>query len=207
MTSCGLRTSIGAAPTSDGFWGSASRVGAVRLSPRLEVPSPASFFGLGSGLTSCAAGDHPTLATRVDAGGTGKQMTGHSSVTSSSDCCSGWLPLSADERWYVTRTLPQRELQAATQLKNQDSRAFVPRYFKNRRHARKVETISAPLLPRYLFVILNRAVDRLRSINGTLGVERLLMQGGEPLPVPHGVVESLVEAADCGGNVHFGANL
>jgi transcription antitermination factor NusG len=89
---------------------------------------------------------------------------------------------------------------------NQNFRAFVPRYWKNRRHARKVETISAPLFPRYLFVILNRAVDRWRSINGTLGVERLLMQGGEPLPVPRGVVETLVAAADH-GNVYFDADL
>jgi len=137
----------------------------------------------------------------------GKQMTVHSSVASNSGCCSAWLPLSEDERWYVARTLPQRELRAATQLKNQDFRAFVPRYWKNRRHARKVETISAPLFPRYLFVILNRSVDRWRSINGTLGVERLLMQGGEPLPVPSGVVESLIAAADGGGNVHFDADL
>ena len=42
-----------------------------------------------------------------------------------------------------------------------------------------------------------------RSINGTFGVERLLVQGGEPQPVPHGVVESLVTSADAEGNVDF----
>jgi transcription elongation factor/antiterminator RfaH len=134
-------------------------------------------------------------------------MTNQSSGASNLAYCSAWLPLSNEERWYVARTLPQRELQAATQLKNQDFRAFVPRYWKNRRHARKVETVSAPLFPRYLFVILNRSVDRWRSINGTLGVERLLMQGGEPLPVPYGVIESLIRAADDGGNVRFDADL
>src|SRR4029077_3828565 len=118
-----------------------------------------------------------------------------------------WLPLSAEERWYVARTLPQRELQAAQQLANQGFRAFVPRYWKNRKHARKVETISAPLFPRYLFVILDRTRDRWRSVNGTLGVERLLMQGGEPQPVPHGVVESLVDLADADGNVQFRIDL
>jgi len=113
------------------------------------------------------------------------------------------LPQSQQERWYVARTLPQRELQAAKQLANQDFRAFVPRYWKNRRHARRVETISAPLFPRYIFVILDRSRDRWRSINGTLGVERLLMQGGEPQPVPHGVVENLVDSADVEGNIDF----
>ena len=116
---------------------------------------------------------------------------------------SSYLPLSQQERWYVARTLPQRELQAAKQLANQDFRAFVPRYWKNRRHARRVETISAPLFPRYIFVILDRSRDRWRSINGTLGVERLLIQGGEPQAVPHGVVESLVDCVDAEGNINF----
>src|SRR4051794_22966009 len=88
---------------------------------------------------------------------------------------SSLLPLSQNERWYVARTLPQRELQAAQQLANQGFRAFVPRYWKNRRHARKLETISAPLFPRYIFIVLNPARERWRSINGTLGVDRLLM--------------------------------
>jgi transcription antitermination factor NusG len=116
---------------------------------------------------------------------------------------SSWLPLSEQERWYVARTLPQRELQAAKQLANQDFRAFVPRYWKNRRHARRVETVSAPLFPRYIFVILDRSRDRWRSINGTLGIERLLMQGGEPQPVPDGVVENFVDSADAEGNIDF----
>ena len=36
------------------------------------------------------------------------------------------LKLGESERWYVARTLPQRELQAARQLANQDFRTFVP---------------------------------------------------------------------------------
>jgi len=113
------------------------------------------------------------------------------------------LALGPKERWYVARTLAQRELQAATQLGNQGFRVFLPRYWKNRRHARKVETISAPLFPRYLFVILDRTRDRWRSVNGTLGIERLIMQAGEPQSVPHGVVESLLELGDADGNIRF----
>jgi transcription elongation factor/antiterminator RfaH len=116
---------------------------------------------------------------------------------------SPWLPLARQERCYVARTLPQRELCAAKQLTNQAFRVFVPRCWKNRRHARRVETVSAPLFPRYLFVILDQTRDRWRSINGTLGVDRLLMQAGAPQPVPEGVVESLINAADCDGNIHF----
>ncbi len=115
--------------------------------------------------------------------------------------------LSEQERWYVARTLPQRELHAARQLLNQSFRTFVPRYWKNRRHARRVETVSAPLFPRYIFVVVDRTRDRWRSINGTLGVDRLLMYGGEPQPVPHGVVENLIAASDVEGNIRFDTHL
>jgi transcriptional antiterminator RfaH len=117
------------------------------------------------------------------------------------------LSLEIRGRWYVARTLPQRELQASKQLANQGFRAFVPRYWKNRRHARKVETVSAPLSPRYIFVIVDLTKDRWPSINGTIGIDRLLMYGGEPQAVPHGVVESLIAAADPEGNVQFHCNL
>jgi transcriptional antiterminator RfaH len=124
-------------------------------------------------------------------------------ASSSATDSSSWLPLSREERWYVVRTLAQRERHAVQQLANQNYRAFLPLHLRNRRHARKVETISAPLFPRYLFTILDRTRDRWRSINGTLGVERLLMCGGEPQPVPHGLVENLMLAADQDGTVHF----
>jgi transcriptional antiterminator RfaH len=115
--------------------------------------------------------------------------------------------LDENERWYVARTRPQRELQAATQLNNQSFRTFVPRFWKNRRHARKVETISAPLFPRYIFVVVDRGRDRWRSINGTLGVDRLLTHAGEPQAVPAGVVESLIASADTQGNMRFDFHL
>ena len=115
--------------------------------------------------------------------------------------------LEDNERWYVARTLPQREFHAARQLLNQNFRTFVPRFWKNRRHARKVETISAPLFPRYIFVVVDRTRDRWRSINGTLGVDRLLMYGGEPQAVPLGVVENLIAASDEQGNVRFDLHL
>ena len=119
---------------------------------------------------------------------------------------SSWA-LSPDERWYVVRTRVQREFQAATQLTNQGFRNFVPCCLKNRRHARRVETISAPLFPRYIFVIVDCTRDRWRCINGTLGVDRLLTCGGEPQPLPRGLVESVILAADADGNVQFDCNL
>jgi transcription elongation factor/antiterminator RfaH len=111
------------------------------------------------------------------------------------------LELHEPERWYVARTQPHRETQAARQLENQDFRVFVPRILKSRRHARKFETIRAPLFPRYIFIALDLGRDRWRSVNGTLGVDRLLTRGGEPEPVPRGLVEQLTENAEADGVV------
>jgi transcription elongation factor/antiterminator RfaH len=117
------------------------------------------------------------------------------------------LALQDQERWYVVHTQPQREVQAAQQLENQDYRVFLPRFFKSRRHARKFETVLAPLFPRYMFIVLNLGRDRWRSVNGTYGVDRLLMRSGEPEPVPLGLVEQLAGAADANDAVRFSMGL
>ena len=104
-------------------------------------------------------------------------------------------------------TQPHRETQAAQQLENQDYRVFVPRILRSRRHARKFETVRAALFPRYLFIVLDLGRDRWRSINGTLGVHRLLMRGSEPEAVPRGLVEQLTEAAGADGVVRCGPPL
>ena len=61
----------------------------------------------------------------------------------------------------------------------------------------------APFFPRYLFVALDLGRDRWRSVNGTFGVARLVMAGDRPLPVPSGIVEALIAAADDRGVLRF----
>lgn len=101
------------------------------------------------------------------------------------------LTLRGKERWYVVRTQPHREARASFHLGNQGYHVFLPRFLRSRRHARKFETVLAPLFPRYLFVVLDLTRDRWRSVNGTPGVEHLLMRGEGPEPVPRGLVEGL----------------
>ena len=74
------------------------------------------------------------------------------------------------------------------------------RFEKTIRHARQLRTVQAPLFPRYLFVILDLERDRWLSVRSTVGVSRLFTtQDGRPIPVPGGIVESLIERSD--GNV------
>jgi transcription elongation factor/antiterminator RfaH len=111
------------------------------------------------------------------------------------------------ERWYAVRTQPARELRACVQLENQNFKAFLPRGMKTIRHARKFTTVQAPFFPQYLFVVLDLTRDRWRSVNGTMGVTGLIMQGDLPHPVPNGIVETMVEMTDTRGLLQFGQKL
>jgi transcriptional antiterminator RfaH len=106
-------------------------------------------------------------------------------------------------RWYVVYTLPHRESLALEHLERQNFHCFLPRHLKTIRHARKLRTNLSPLFPRYLFASLDLDVDRWKSVNGTVGVVRLIMAHERPLAVPEGVVESLITATGKMGDVQF----
>ena len=110
-------------------------------------------------------------------------------------------------RWYVVQTLANREFGANAQLQAQEFSTFFPQLLKTVRHARKLRTVRAPLFPGYLFVKLDLARDRWRSVNGTFGVARLVMARDRPAPAPVGVVECLREMADGQGMVRLDRGL
>jgi transcription elongation factor/antiterminator RfaH len=111
------------------------------------------------------------------------------------------------QQWYAVHTLPLSELRAQGHLKNQEFRTFLPKRRKTVRHARKMSTVDAPFFPRYLFVALDLTRHQWRSVNGTFGVSRLVMQGDRPSPVPVGVVETLIASCDEGGILQLGQHL
>jgi transcription elongation factor/antiterminator RfaH len=102
------------------------------------------------------------------------------------------LGLTGNERWFVVHSLPRSELRAQTHLHAQGFRIFLPRLLKTVRHARQLRTVCTPLFSRYLFVILDLERDRFLSVQSTVGVASLFGFKGRPLPVPAGVVESLI---------------
>src|SRR5690348_17124734 len=95
-------------------------------------------------------------------------------------------------RWFLVHTLPKRENQAKLHLCAQGFRVFLPSIRRTVRHARRLRTVNAPLFSRYLFIRLDLSRDRWLSVQGTVGVSHLFMCEGMPVPVPVGVVESLV---------------
>jgi transcription elongation factor/antiterminator RfaH len=112
----------------------------------------------------------------------------------------GSRALAGNERWFVAHTLSKSERKAEWHLGAQGFRTYLPQFRKTIRHARQLRTVQAPLFPRYLFVILDLERDRWLSVRSTIGVSRLVTHhDGRPVPVPVGVVESLME--QCDGNV------
>jgi len=91
-------------------------------------------------------------------------------------------------QWYVVQTQANAETKAVAHLARQGFATYLPRYLKRRRHARRVDIISAPLFPRYLFVQIDMGAQRWRSIFSTVGVSRLVCNGEFPAPVPERVI-------------------
>ena len=94
-------------------------------------------------------------------------------------------------RWYVVQTQAHAEGKAAVHLARQGFETYLPRYLKRRRHARRIETVSAALFPRYLFVSIDVETQRWRSVSSTVGVSHLICNGDQPTPVSEGVILAL----------------
>ena len=95
------------------------------------------------------------------------------------------------KQWYVVHTHVNKEQTALENLMHQEFHAYYPVYEKTRKHARKVETIKAPLFPRYLFVEFDIDQDQWRAIQSTMGVSHLIGHGVRPTPVPAEIIEAI----------------
>jgi transcriptional antiterminator RfaH len=109
----------------------------------------------------------------------------------------------SDQRWYVVQTQVNGEAKAAENLRRQDFEIYLPRYLKRRRHARKVDFVANPLFPRYVFVAIDTAKQRWRSIQSTYGVSHLVTNGNEPAAVPEDVISALKAREDLQGFVQM----
>ena len=107
----------------------------------------------------------------------------------------------ASSRWYVVQTHVNGEAKAAGHLARQGFGFYFPRYLKRRSHARKVETVVRPLFPRYLFVVIDVATQRWRSIQSTVGVSQIVCCGDSPASVDDGVISALKAREDENGFV------
>lgn len=108
------------------------------------------------------------------------------------------------KRWFVVRTHPNGEFKALSHILRQGFDAYLPRYLKRRRHARKTDTVQSPLFPGYIFVGMDPERARWRALNSTVGVSELICHSGRPAPVPDEVIDDIRQHEDESGYVVLG---
>lgn len=111
------------------------------------------------------------------------------------------------KRWYVAHTRPNNEQRAIVNLQRQGFEVYMPQYLAQRRHARRIEAVTRPLFPRYLFIWTDPQIDPWRSINSTYGVLNIIAHGDTPQAVPEGIVESLKSQEDAKGIIKTISNI
>jgi transcription elongation factor/antiterminator RfaH len=111
------------------------------------------------------------------------------------------------QQWYAVQVQPRKEALACLHLGRQDFAHFAPRIARTRHRAGRVLDVREALFPGYVFVSLDVTRDSWRSVNGTIGVSRLVMFGDTPACLPAGFVEGLATRSDAHGVVDFDAPL
>jgi transcriptional antiterminator RfaH len=102
-------------------------------------------------------------------------------------------------RWYAVYTQPHAETKALAHILRQGYSAYLPRYRTRVSHARRRQTVTRPLFPRYLFAGIDRVSMRWRPILSTFGVSDIVRAGDEPAPVPSEIVAAIREREIAGG--------
>ena len=105
------------------------------------------------------------------------------------------------KEWYVVNTKTREESKASSNLKQQGFNTYLPRYKKTRRHARRIDTVLAPVFPKYLFVEFDMDNQNWSAINSTIGVVKLIQFGSVPTAVSGKLIHEIKVREDTEGLV------
>ena len=94
-------------------------------------------------------------------------------------------------RWFAVHTQPRLELWARSNLWQRGFEVYLPQYARRRRHARRVDTVTTPLFPCYLFVHADLARGDRRRVDSAPGVNQMVAFGDRPAPLPDGVIAGI----------------
>ena len=99
--------------------------------------------------------------------------------------------LNNTDNWCCVVTKPHEEKLASAHLIRQDFEIFLP-FIKNKKlYRRKLQWVTSPMFPRYLFVHITD-LDRLPKIRSTRGVSSLVTFGvNAPARIPFEVVNEI----------------
>ncbi len=105
--------------------------------------------------------------------------------------------------WYVAHTHPRGEAKAQLNLERQGFRTYLPRFLKERRHARRTDTIAMPLFQRYIFIQMDIAKTRWRAIQSTFGIQNLVCNGDAPAPIDEEIILEIRKRENATGFVQI----
>jgi transcriptional antiterminator RfaH len=110
-------------------------------------------------------------------------------------------------QWFAVHTQPRLELWARTNLWERGLEVYLPRCERRRRHARRVDTITVPLFPRYLFVRADLLQGDRRRIDTAPGVAYTVAFGDRPAPIAESVIAEIRSREDGDGLVRLDPTL
>ena len=107
--------------------------------------------------------------------------------------------------WCAVQTHVRAEDKAAFHLRRQGYEIFLPKHLKRRKHARRIDWVSTPLFPRYLFVAIKPDITPWWAIRSTVGVGSLICFGDSPAVVPENIITEIKARQDENGMVKLHA--
>ena len=136
-------------------------------------------------------------------------MTMDSTARSQMDSTARSQMDTATQTWCAIHTHARAEDKAAHHLRRQGFTVFLPKYLKQRKHARRIDWVKAPLFSRYLFVAVDPMVTPWRAILSTVGVADMIRFGDRPAEVPSAIIDEIRARQDERGLVtqHTGGTL
>lgn len=107
------------------------------------------------------------------------------------------------DAWYAIYTHTKMEKWARANLWERGFEVYLPLYRKQRRHARKVDWVTAPLFPRYLFVRADLEAGDRRALTTAPGVDHLVSFGNSTPKIDDRIVAEIRAREDAEGNVRL----
>ena len=103
--------------------------------------------------------------------------------------------------WYCAYTQPRMEFWARSNLWERGFEVYLPVHRRRRSHARRVDWVSAPLFPRYLFVEVDFDAGERRGVASAPGVAHLVAFGERPATVAPEIVAEIRAREDASGHI------
>jgi len=106
--------------------------------------------------------------------------------------------------WYAVYTKMQLEVWARNNLEERGFEVYLPRYLKQRRHARRTDVVARPLFPRYLFVRADISAGHRPRVNTSPGVSYLVSFGDRAAAVADQIIDEIRSRENDDGFIRLG---